>query len=158
METEKRRWERLIGIVENSRVPSVFGECIKCCSPEKYWMVYALALSIAKWHPCRGDRRGTGECAVCLLIGKGTCEPCPAKMNGLVCSHKNHPYEKWLTCKESSHKEQNMYAQQIFEHLNVEYAKELKTTGFRKAIEEQKIRECFDALDRMKDPYALGCE
>ena len=143
MKTEKRKWERLIEIVEENKVVD-FVDVQLLHVHKKYWMVYALALSIAKWHPDRLLKRGDGECAVCLLIGKGSCDPCPAKMNGLKCMHSDHPFAKWGTkglsrpdyLRETGYRD--LEAQQIFEHLNIEYAKMLEITELKYVIEEQK--------------------
>ena len=68
--------------------------------PEKYLQIYALALSVAKWHPNRlPERRGCGTCGLCCInrwAGDYVCQECPLYQAGYHCldSDKTTLFEK----------------------------------------------------------------
>ena len=73
---------------------------------ERY-IINALTLSLAAWHPSRAHRVGD-LCALCeryctssLVIFE--CKGCPFNLYGLpeddafACNHPKHPYDRWVS-------------------------------------------------------------
>jgi hypothetical protein len=85
--TEERR-QMMLGEVVNAECDGFVPESL----------LYAIELSLAKWHPSRGYSVGYGNCGLCMffddsLDDKDDCSKCPISLGSSEgCFNDEHPY------------------------------------------------------------------
>lgn len=86
-----------------------------------------LALSVAKWHPSRGARRGKGPCGLCNVFRTdfGKCNGCPLAVAPVThCIDPFSYYSMWYDTRNSKPKVANLHAHGIYKALTKSYRKE----------------------------------
>jgi len=108
--------------------------------PEQYRLLYALALSVAKWHPLRNPRGGVSwaTCGLCAyfqttlnsknleIFESLCCGFCPLKLEDQPCYHPVSLYHLWESTRGSKNFSNNRFADALYELLMRLYAKEYK--------------------------------
>ncbi len=109
--------------------PVEVGEAVRSAFCISYPTLVALAVSVAKWHPSKGRKRGIGLCGLCVLrncIGTNslTCKLCPLAEVGEHCLKKGSLWQNYLWAENP--KEEEKYARQMYALLVDLYVKEYK--------------------------------
>jgi hypothetical protein len=101
---KKPTWKQLIQVVEDQKVVGFLDS-----TPEEWKPAIALALSVAKWSPKRGNKQGAGGsiCGLCAHYCSDStprhCEACPVYLNdgdGGGCGGRGSLWSQWLDVEE----------------------------------------------------------
>ena len=92
----KKDWQPFIDIVDNEKVIPFFDKI-----PKDYQLIYALALSVGKWHPTRkrynlGSSINCGLCIYNARIDAACCAICPLEKIGENCLDHGSLFDKWF--------------------------------------------------------------
>ena len=93
-------WKPFIDIVNKCKKTNYIVQNFLKTVPKKYKLIYALALSVAKWHPSRKTQGGNKEydCGLCcydILYGASPCVNCVLSKNKMECNNVDSPFDDW---------------------------------------------------------------
>ena len=117
-------WRRYVKILDRKYAKQELADFLSML-PEEKALRYALAFSVAKWHPLRRKKRGSGPCGLCELFTE-LCNGCPAIINQQWCGDEGHPYQKWFNLSPIPENKAEMdgHADELYWHLMKQYRKE----------------------------------
>ena len=104
-------------------------EDIVCDTPVEYRLLVGSALSVAKWHPKRKDKRGEGYCGLCAYMNKLDyslgCKECPLKIAmNMTCVNGGSLWD--LAVYEKSERKRVIAMDKLYATLMDLYRKEYK--------------------------------
>ena len=123
-------WKKLIHLVQNWELEEYLDSI-----PAEWQAPMALACSVAKWMPSRGDRQGEGECGLCTFYDNydypadHMCHTgpnhlaCPLLAVAGNCNTDKSVYSKFLGAKEGTAAKKK-YAMQMYSTLMKLYKEE----------------------------------
>lgn len=111
-----KHWQPWIDIVDNMQVCWALRQV-----PDDMKAVVAACLSVAKWHPSRGEDVGEYGCGLCANNSM-QCGTCPLFIKGQACTAEGTYYERWA--RSDTEADEQHYAAKMYQVLLEIYEEE----------------------------------
>lgn len=98
--------------------------------PTQYRLLTALALSVANWHPLRGEMQGWGSCGLCVYLNpkllRRACADCILAKNDQNCFQPGSYWKQWNNAIDTSSRKEKLYANKLYKLLLKFYGEEYR--------------------------------